>query len=87
MRKSLGTRLGSETKKVHLVVDMAVVPQAAKFTYILFTQEISTRDTSGQHGFSDTIFNSNFLRNRVGHSKVVCAGWWLKALCFKRILL
>ena len=30
-----------------------VVPQAAEFTYILFTQEISTRDTSGQHRLSD----------------------------------
>ena len=30
-----------------------VVPQAAEFTYILFTQEINTRDTSGQHGLSD----------------------------------
>ena len=31
----------------------SVVPQAAEFTYILFTQEISTRVTSCQHGLSD----------------------------------
>jgi len=32
---------------------VTVVPQAVDFTYILFTQEVSTRVTSGQHGLSD----------------------------------
>ena len=37
----------------HFFQGYTVVPQAAEFTYILFTQEIRTRDTSGQHGLSD----------------------------------
>ena len=41
------------SKEARLSYTLPVVPQAAEFTYILFTQEINTRDTSGRHGLSD----------------------------------
>ena len=51
----LGSRRGLRRSNTEGLESEAitVVPQAAEFTYILFTQEISTRVTSCQHGLSD----------------------------------
>ena len=52
---------------------------ASSQTY-LFTLEISTRDTSGQHGLGNLDKHYFQLENHVGYSKVVCAGRQLKGL-------
>ena len=46
------TKIDSCTVLVQTLIH-SVVPQAAEFTYILFTQETSTMVTSCQHGLSD----------------------------------
>ena len=44
----------------------AVVPQAVDFTYILFTQEVSARVTSGQRGLSQLYFELKVSREPQG---------------------